>query len=173
MEKRRNREQIAKSVYGKYTKEELQNKHGLKSPVIQGFHDMLDLNKLIKRVTPEQIKALKEKQLNGNYGQQDNSTMRDILLQSAKLQKDFKQLPAYLKEHFKNNEFDYHKFLTDNSDNKYALAELQAELSNSDSMKRFIEKQKFLEKESQKAKDLEQQSLAQAIASAINLNKDQ
>lgn len=171
MDVRRGKERIVKTVMGRYTREQLQKEFGLKSPVVQGFHDVLDLNKLIRKITPEQIKKLKEKQLNGNYGMQQDETIRDVLLKSKELTKSFMDLPAIVREKFSNDEFLYQDFLENNKDNKYALAELFQELSGSEEVKRMIEKSKMLE-EAQKEIELnKQKELGKAIAEALKANQ--
>lgn len=116
--------------------------------------DILDINKLVKKITPEQIRALREKQMNGNYGIQSSETIRDVLSKAQELRKDFSTLPALLREHFKNDEFSYYDFLEKNKENKYALNELQAEISKSKSYKDALDHLKNLEK-NKEMQDLE------------------
>lgn len=162
MKQRHERERVSKQLNRQHLK-----KLGLKSPVVQGFKDMLDLNKLIKRITPEQVKALKEKQLTGNYGIQNDMTIRDVLLQSKQLTKDFMQLPSIIREKFNNDEFLYQDFLQKNKDNKYALPELYKEITGSESIQRMIDKAKYLEEKQKEIQLNKDKQLAEQIAAAL------
>lgn len=167
MKQRHERERVSKQLNRQHLKENC----GLKSPVVQGFKDMLDLNKLIKRITPEQVKKLKEQQLSGNYGIQNDMTIRDVLLQSKKLTKDFMSLPAVVREKFGNDEFAYQDFLQKNKDNKYALPELYQSITDSDELKRHIDKVKKIEQQKADQISSTNKALAKEIADALKSNE--
>lgn len=140
---------------------------GSKDLTVQGFGDLLDVNKLVTRITPEQLISLKAKHGMAKYGIQSNDTIRDVLLKTQALNSDFKELPADIREYFKNDEFLYLEFLNKNSDNKYALSELAAEITGSADFKERIELAKQKEKNDQERLLNREKSLANSIASAI------
>lgn len=153
------------TVYQRYTREELE-KLGNKSLTVDGYQDLLDVNKLIKRTSKAQLQELANKKI-PQYGHQDTDTLRDTMIKAKQMVKEFHQLPAYMRAHFKNDEFKFQEWLEENKDNKYAFTELTGELTKNPEYKKYVQDLKNKE-EYLKNKELEkQESLAQAIAKAI------
>ena len=151
----------------RYNREELE-KLGAKNITVQGMQEMLDINKLVKRITPEMVKALREKQLNGNYGVQENDTIREVLIKANALQKDFASLPALVREHFGNDEFEYNRFITANKNDKYALVNLAKDITKSEKYSLAVAELKKQDKAAQDAILQKQKELADLIKEAVN-----
>lgn len=143
------------------------NALGIKDLTVQGFSDLLDVSKMVSRMSPQQLKDLAAKSLNAKYGVQNNDSLRDVLVKSQGLKTDFMELPALVRAQFKNDEFAYYDFLEKNSDNPYAIPELLVKITDSDFYKMQLDQLKAKD-EAQKTQILEQnQSLAQQIANAL------
>lgn len=168
---RQTKDRQIKTVWGMYSGPEGKRQLealGLKCPVVDGFQDMLDLNKLVPRMTPESMLELKAKQeASDKYGIQDNSNIRDVFIKVQSMKKDFSELPAIVKDHFNNDEFLYFDFLAANKENKYVLGELITEISGSDSVKRQLDALKRQE-ENKKTQELSNKDkLLEAIKEVI------
>lgn len=156
------------ACWGEFDTHEKKEKLGIKDHTVQGFGDLLDVNKLMERITPDQLRDLKLKHEKAQYGVQSNDTMRDVMMKAQLLVKDFKDLPAMVREHFKNDEFLYLDILHKEKDNKYFLGELMAEITGSESYKQQVEALKRKDEEDAKAILLQQQSLAGIIKDALS-----
>lgn len=140
-------------VWAEFDSEEKKEKLGIKDLTVQGQADILDVNKLVVRMTPAQIQELAAKHAaKAQYGvDQSKMSLRDLMLEAQKMKGSFLELPAVVREYFGNDEFSYHEFLAKNKDNKYAISELHAEITGSESFKRQLELQKQRDADEQNA----------------------